>query len=89
MKIDIEAYAQSVGELAGLKASQFAGLALIFRTIEREAFCDGFSTGSGTYTQHSDVAKAYQSYGKPSKVSVVVPETPAAPGFEEEGEPSL
>lgn len=66
MKLDIDALAASAAELAGLKPSQAPGLAVLFRMVQREAFCDGARAGRGNYGQDPD--EQYREYVTPRPV---------------------
>ena len=52
MKVNIEALAEKAVKFGGLRESQAAGLAVLFRVVERAAFCDGVQRGrSGSFAQ--------------------------------------
>jgi len=45
MKIDCDALAMKAAKFGGLRDAQADGLAVLFKMIEREAFCDGVRHG--------------------------------------------
>ena len=56
MKVNIEALAEHVVKLASMRDSQAPGLAVLFRVVERAAFCDGVERGrSGSYANDPGV----------------------------------
>lgn len=46
-KIDLQAFARDVAELAGLKPAQAPGLAWLFQLVEKQAFCSGVLIARG------------------------------------------
>src|SRR6185369_8254828 len=62
MKIDLELFASRCAEFSGMP-SKAAGLAELFRIVEREAFCDGVRTGrKASYAV--DPSELHEAYGK-------------------------